>query len=344
MDQYCYRYQSTCTCESEYFCHLWWQDRGPECQTICIIMDFKYFFCQLSYQRKYELVLVRSPEVGWVLASFPSCFPQMSVSDGPHPDFQFPTPAHGRHQTCTFIKASCTRDFSIRPHHPTWDLSLFVSLSHSPSPTYVLLSLHLLALPVPNCPPSHLSCDVYGPFCFCVLMTTVTERQPLPMRPDERCYPDARLTPLCPWPQRRWPDREGEEWDRWWWGCTWGMQGWGPVRHPATGRWKPSPCPPPSCHHPSTRPVETWGWSAAMMLSLIPMAVNSALAFHRNIYLHPNRRSEGPSPALQRPRKAPQRVNVPMMDGAAHDFICQADVRVLVFDVLFKCLWLTKVP
>lgn len=74
-----------------------------------------------------------------------------------------------------------------------------------------------------------------------------------------------------------------------------------------------------------------------------PEAVNSALAFHPNIYLHPNRRGEGPSPALQRPRKAPQRVNVPMMNGATRDFICQADARVLVFDVLFKCLWPTEV-
>lgn len=127
-------------------------------------------------------------------------------------------------------------------------------------------------------------------------------------------------------------------------GCTWGRQGWGPVRHQATGRWKPaSRPPPPSCHRPSCRPMATRGWSAAMMLSLIPTAVNSALAFQRNIYLHPNRRSRGPSAALQRPRKAAQRVNVPVMNGAAHDFICQADTQVLVFDVLFKCLWLTKV-
>lgn len=34
-------------------------------------------------------------------------------------------------------------------------------------------------------------------------MTTVTESYPLPMRPDERWYPDALLTLLCPWPQRR---------------------------------------------------------------------------------------------------------------------------------------------
>lgn len=34
-------------------------------------------------------------------------------------------------------------------------------------------------------------------------MTTVTESYPLPMRPDERWYPDTLLTRLCPWPQRR---------------------------------------------------------------------------------------------------------------------------------------------
>ncbi|KAI9520920.1 hypothetical protein NQZ68_013326 [Dissostichus eleginoides] len=32
---------------------------------------------------------------------------------------------------------------------------------------------------------------------------TLEESYPLPMRPDERCYPDALLTPPCPWPQRR---------------------------------------------------------------------------------------------------------------------------------------------
>lgn len=74
-----------------------------------------------------------------------------------------------------------------------------------------------------------------------------------------------------------------------------------------------------------------------------PGAVNSALAFHPNIYLHPNRRGEGPSLALQRPRKAAQRLNAPMMNGATRDFICQADARVLVFDVLFKCLWPAEV-
>lgn len=127
------------------------------------------------------------------------------------------------------------------------------------------------SLPVRNCPPSHLSCDVYGPFCFCVLMTTVTESYPLPMRPDERCYPDALLTPLCPWPQRR---RRASQ--------------IGPVKNENGGTWgswtedlsviprQDALNPPlPSLHLATVfsplfiQPMETCGRSMAMMLSLI---------------------------------------------------------------------------
>lgn len=144
-----------------------------------------------------------------MLPSFPSCFPQMSSSGGPHPDFQFATAAHGP-----------TPDVHIHKSVPHFGLfnktspsSLgSLALSHSLSLTHLCPSLTSSPRSaVPNCPPSHLSCNVYGPFCFCVLMTTVTESQPLPMRPDERCYPDAGLTPPCPWPQRCRLDREGEE-------------------------------------------------------------------------------------------------------------------------------------
>lgn len=97
-------------------------------------------------------------------------------------------------------KPSSAWDFS--QDNRAWDLSSTSVLL--PLSLYLTLSLALHpSLPVRSCPPSHLSCDVYGPFCFCVLMTTVTESYPLPMRPDERCYPDALLTPLCPWLQRR---------------------------------------------------------------------------------------------------------------------------------------------
>lgn len=103
---------------------------------------------------------------------------------------------HSRHWTWAFINRPA---LFLQLNNPAWDLSS-TSLSFSLS-LYLTLSLALHpSLPVWSCPPSHLSCDVYGPFCFCVLMTTVTESYPLPMRPDERCYPDTLLTPSCPWP------------------------------------------------------------------------------------------------------------------------------------------------
>ena len=155
-------------------------------------------------------------------------------------------------------KPSGARDFSsdltippeISVPPPSFCLSLYLTLS---------LTLHP-SLPVRSCPPSHLSCDVYGPFCFCVLMTTVTESYPLPMRPDERCYPDASLTPQCPWPQRRClasqlrPVKNEDRGDL-------GELDWGPVRHPSDRKLIFSP-PPSRRRLPSPfliRPMETWG-------------------------------------------------------------------------------------
>ncbi len=146
-------------------------------------------------------------------------------------------------------------DLTIQPEislpPPSFSLSLYLTLS---------LALHP-SLPVRSCPPSHLSCDVYGPFCFCVLMTTVTESYPLPMRPDERCYPDALLTPLCPWPQRRClasqlrPVKNEDRGDL-------GELVWGPVYHPADRMLMP-PLPPTTVFPLLfIQPMEIWGWSA----------------------------------------------------------------------------------
>lgn len=130
----------------------------------------------------------------------------------------------------------------MRLNNPAWDLSSnSILLPLSPSIS-LYLSLSIPPSLVRSCPPSHLSCDVYGPFCFCVLMTTVTESYPLPMRPDERCYPDALLTPLCPWPQRRClasqlrPVKNEDRGDL-------GELDWGPVRHPADRMLVPPPLP-----------------------------------------------------------------------------------------------------
>lgn len=89
-----------------------------------------------------------------------------------------------------------SRTFSSASDLSLTSVLLRLSLSHSISAPH---PPHL----VRRCPPNHLSSDVYGPFCFCVLMTTVRRSSPLPMRPDERGCLDASLTPPCPWPQRR---------------------------------------------------------------------------------------------------------------------------------------------
>lgn len=192
-------------------------------------------------------------------------------------------------------------DLTIQPEislpPPSFSLSLYLTLS---------LALHP-SLPVRSCPPSHLSCDVYGPFCFCVLMTTVTESYPLPMRPDERCYPDALLTPLCPWPQRRClasqlrPVKNEDRGDL-------GELDWGPVRHPAD-RMLISPTLPPLSSLSSLS--SQWKYGAGQHgngddVVINPEVVNSALAFHLNIYLHLNRHSEGPSLPSRGHRRCPK--------------------------------------
>lgn len=137
-------------------------------------------------------------------------------------------------------------------------------------------------------------------------MTTVTESYPLPMRPDERCCPDTLLTPLCPWPQRRCrasqlrPVKNENRGDL-------GELDWGPVRHPATGCSQPSPLTtvfPPLF----IQPMEIWDWSAGNGDDVVinPEVVNSALAFHLNIYLHLNRHSEGPSLPSRGHRRCPK--------------------------------------
>lgn len=127
-------------------------------------------------------------------------------------------------------------------------------------------------------------------------MTTVTESYPLPMRPDERCYPDTLLTPLCPWPQRRRcasqlrPVKNESSGGG---GTDLGELNWGPVRHPATGCSQPSPLFPLLF----IQPMEIWGWSAGNGDDVVinPEVVNCALAFHLNIDLHLNRHKKGPS-------------------------------------------------
>ena len=180
----------------------------------------------------------------------------------------------------------------MRLNNPAWDLSsTSVLLPLSPSIS-LYLSLSIPPSLVRSCPPSHLSCDVYGPFCFCVLMTTVTESYPLPMQPDERCYPDALLTPLCPWPQRR---------------CL--ASQLRPVKNEDGGTWGSwtedlSVIPPTGCSYPlpSLSPLYPANGNMGLVsdgdgddVVINPEVVNSALAFHLNIYLHLNRHSEGPS-------------------------------------------------
>lgn len=181
-----------------------------------------------------------------------------------------------------------SQDLTIQPEVSFPPLSFYLSL-------YLTLSLALhSSLPVWSCPPSHLSCDVYGPFCFCVLMTTVIESYPLPMRPDERCYPDALLTPLCPWPQRR---------------CL--ASQLRPVKNEDGGTWGSwtedlSVILPTGCSYPPPPPSSLsslssqWKYGAGQNgdgddVVINPEVVNSALAFHLNIYLHLNRHREGPS-------------------------------------------------
>lgn len=186
-----------------------------------------------------------------------------------------------------------SRDLTIQPEISLPPLSFSFSL-------YLTLSLALHpSLPVRSCPPSHLSCNVYGPFCFCVLMTTVTESYPLPMRPDERCYPDALLTPLCPWPQRRCLASQlaaSKEWGR-------GGPGGGGLRTCLSSCRQDAHTPP----HPTLPPTSSlpslssqWKYGAGQHgdgddVVINPEVLNSALAFHLNIYLHLNRHSEGPA-------------------------------------------------
>lgn len=178
---------------------------------------------------------------------------------------------HSWHWTWAFINRPAletfSRDLTIQPEISLPPLSFSLSL-------YLTLSLALHpSLPVRSCPPSHLSCNVYGPFCFCVLMTTVTESYPLPMRPDERCYPDALLTPLCPWPQRRCLASQlaaSKEWGR---GRTWGswtedlsvilQTGCSYTSPPSSRQRLPSPL------YPANGNMGLVSMAMAMMLSLI---------------------------------------------------------------------------
>lgn len=211
-------------------------------------------------------------------------------------------------------------------------------------PHFISSPLHP-SLPVRNCPPSHLSCDVYGPFCFCVLMTTVTESYPLPMRPDERCYPDALLTPLCPWPQRRRrasqigpvKNENGE---------YLGEPDGGPVRHPATGCSKPSPALPPSRHrllsslYPANGNMRLVNGDDVV---INPEVVNSALAFHLNIYLHPNRHSEGPPLPSRGHGRCPKGLTYRWWMLPCLILSVKQTRSFPCFDVLFKCLLLSGV-
>lgn len=134
-------------------------------------------------------------------------------------------------------------------------------------------------------------------------MTTVTESYPLPMRPDERWYPDALLTRLCPWPQRR---------------CF--ASQLRPVKNEDGGTWEsqtedlsviiPQNAHPPIPPAPSISPVSSLSSLSAGNgddLVINPEMVNSAIAFHLNIYLHLNRHSEGPSLPSRAQRRYPDR-------------------------------------
>lgn len=185
-------------------------------------------------------------------------------------------------------KASRTRDFSIRPHNPAWDLSshlcpsltssLCLSIPPSPSETVLPAICHVMFM---------------GPFAFvswwplsqrathyrCGLMNDVTQTLCWHL-----CVLGRRTSQIGPVKNEN--------------GGYLGELDGGPVRHPATGCSKPSPALPPSHHrllsslYPANgnmRPVN------GDDVVINPEVVNSALAFHLNIYLHPNRHSEGPS-------------------------------------------------
>lgn len=145
-------------------------------------------------------------------------------------------------------------------------------------------------------------------------MTTVTESYPLPMRPDERCYPDAFLTPLCPWPQR----------------CCLTSQ-LGPVKNEDGGSRGsraedlsvivPTGCsyfavfPPPSFLSPLSSQWKREAGRPGGGVVINPEVVNSALAFHLNVYLHLNRPSEGPS----RPSGGHKRCPEGLMEAGRRD-------------------------
>lgn len=170
-------------------------------------------------------------------------------------------------------------------------------------------------------------------------MTTVTESYPLPMRPDERCYPDALLTPLCPWPQRRCcasqlrPVKNEDRGDL-------RELDWGPVCHLATGCSQPSP---PSLSPPSSLSSLSGQWkygagqeAVAMMLSLILRWWIVPLPFTW-IYIYILTDTVKDPRSLQRPQKVPQRVNVETMNEAVGDFICQIEMLVLVLMFYSVC-------